>query len=352
MKLAKKTLTALVLLLTFGCTPVGDETRTITVMLPDSAGMFVGNDVGVLGIPIGTVTELTPDGATVKATLQITDPDIKLPADVGAAIVPRSIAADRYLELTPAYDGGPTLADGATIPVERTVTPVDFDRMLSSLKGLSDDLTRDPEVTGNLGEFLEVADGSLKGRGAEINHAARSLAAAVSEVSSQRHTVLGTVRSLNKLARRLNANESTVRRFIGDMAAAADLLSDERLNIGASLTSLSASIDDVARLARQNRVAFSTDIRALTKVLRNTDASQQDLEAVLDALPLAAQNIQRAISPDHRLRTQLDPVALTPLGPFMEKLCVRLGPVCNLVGAGSPGGVLVAVLGVLLGGES
>lgn len=340
------------LLAVAGCTPLAHDTRTITVMLPDSAGMFVGNDVGVLGIPVGKVTSLTPDGPVVEATVEITDPDIELPADVGAAVVPRSIAADRYLELTPVYDAGPTLADGATIPVERTVTPVDFDRMLASMKKLGDDLASDPATTHSLGEFLDVADETLAGRGEAINRATRSLAGAISEVNSQRGTVIGTVTSLNKLTRTLNANEGTVRRFIDDMAEAAALLSDERLNLGTSLTSLSASIDDVARLAKHHRTALSSDIRSLTRVLRNTDASQKDLEAVLDALPLAGQNIRRATTDDNRLRVQLDPAALTPLGPFMEQLCTRLGPLCDLVGVGvNPSALLDTLVSTLLGGS-
>lgn len=348
----KNVLIALIVLVTTGCSLVGDdESRTITVVLPDSAGMFVGNDVGVLGIPIGTVVALTPDGPIVRATIEITDPDIQLPADVGAAVVPRSIAADRYLELTPVYEEGPTLADGATIPVERTVTPIDFDQMLASVKRLSDDLTSNPDATANLGELLDVADGSLRGRGPDINRATRSLAVAVSEVNSQRNTVVGTIESMNELTSTLNANEATVRRFISDMAAAADLLADERLNIGASLTSVSASIDDVARLAKHNRAALSSDIRALTRVLRNTDASQEDLAGILDALPLAGQNLQRATSDDGRLRVQLDPAALTPLGPSLEQLCLQLGSLCNLIGLGNLGGLLDPTLAELLGGS-
>lgn len=345
----KSLVAALFLLSASGCMLGGDDTRAITVMLPDSSGMFVGNDVGVLGIPIGTVTALEPEGRTVRATLSITDPDVQLPADVGAAIVPRSIAADRYIELTPVYEAGPTLQDGATIPVERTVAPVDFDRMLASMKSLTDDLTSSPDATASLGDFLDVAEGTLKGRGGDINAAVRTMAGAVAEVNSQRGSVIGTVESLNDLTRTLNANEDTVRRFIKDMAAATDLLADERLNLGASLAALSRSIDDVARLARQNRNALSGDIRALTKVLRNTNASQRDLEKILDALPLASQNLRRAITDDDRLRVQLDPAALTPLGPHLEPLCSRLGPVCNLVGLGDPGSLLNATLATLLG---
>jgi phospholipid/cholesterol/gamma-HCH transport system substrate-binding protein len=275
---------------------------------------------------------------------------VRFPSNVGAAVVPRSIAADRYLEMTPIYSGGPTLADGATVPVERTVTPVDFDRTLTSLKQLSDDLTNNPRATASIAELLEVSESTLRGRGGDINAATSSIADAVAEVNSQRNTVVGTVSSINRLTRTLNANEATVRRFIDNLAAAASLLSDERLNLGASLTSLSASIDDVARLARQNRRALSTDIRGLTRVLRNTAGSQKDLEAVLEALPLAGQNLQLATTEQDRLRLQLDPAALTPLGPFVEQLCNPLGSLCNAIGLlPTPNGLLDQLLALLRG---
>jgi len=302
--------------------------RTLTVLLPDSAGLFVGNDVGVLGIAVGEISELENRGDVVAATLTITDDDVKIPADAGAAVVARSVAADRYLELTPVYDSGPTLAEGATIPVERTVTPVDFDKVLSSLEGLSDDLTSSKDVTNHLDDLLEVSASTLDGRGQDVNAATRSIAAAIGEVSSQRGTVVGTLRSLARLTGTLAGNEATVRAFVANVADAADLLASERLNIGAALSSLSASIDDVGRLARRHRAAVRRDVVALTAVLRSTLRSKGDVEGVLDALPLVGQNLLRAVE-DGRLRIQLDPVAMTPLAADLNRLCEQVEETCS-----------------------
>ena len=91
----------------------GDKIE-VTAYFEDSAGLFVGNDVGILGVAVGKITDIEPDGDRVKVTMEI-DADRAVPADAGAVVVARSVATDRYVELTPVYDGGPKLADGAEI---------------------------------------------------------------------------------------------------------------------------------------------------------------------------------------------------------------------------------------------
>ncbi len=88
----------------------------------DSAGLFVGNDVGILGVAVGKITSIEPDGDQVKVTMEVDD-DYDVPADAGAVVVARSVATDRYVELTPVYSKGPTLEDGDEIAIERTRDP-------------------------------------------------------------------------------------------------------------------------------------------------------------------------------------------------------------------------------------
>ncbi len=79
-----------------------EDKITVVAYFPDSAGLFVGNDVGILGVPVGKITEIEPAGIEVKVTMEI-DADRAIPADAGAAVVARSVATDRYVELTPVY---------------------------------------------------------------------------------------------------------------------------------------------------------------------------------------------------------------------------------------------------------
>ena len=112
---------ALAVLLTTGCGVVGgSDTITVKAYFADSAGLFVGNDVGVLGVTVGKVTSIKPDGDKVLVTMEV-DSDQPVPADAGAVVVARSVATDRYVELTPVYhEGDEKLADDATRSEEHT----------------------------------------------------------------------------------------------------------------------------------------------------------------------------------------------------------------------------------------
>ena len=75
-----------------------------------------------------------------KLMLQV-DRGVPIPADAKAVIVSQNLVSARYVQLTPAYrKTGPTMRDGAVIPVDRTAIPVEWDEVVSQLTRLATDL--------------------------------------------------------------------------------------------------------------------------------------------------------------------------------------------------------------------
>ena len=68
----------------------------------------------MLGVQVGAVDKVTPSGTDVVVEMHYDD-DIDVPADAKAVIVSPSIVGDRYIQLTPVYESGPKLADGAIL---------------------------------------------------------------------------------------------------------------------------------------------------------------------------------------------------------------------------------------------
>ncbi|SKV46790.1 Putative Mce family protein [Mycobacteroides abscessus subsp. massiliense] len=79
-------------------------------------------------MPIGKVTKITSRGTYMEVEFTV-DSKVKVPADAKAVTVSTSILTDRHIELTPVYRGGPTLKNGDIIGLDRTKTPVEFDRV-------------------------------------------------------------------------------------------------------------------------------------------------------------------------------------------------------------------------------
>jgi virulence factor Mce-like protein len=333
-----------------GCGMLSDATaRTVKVELADSAGLFTGNDVGVLGVSIGKVTDIEPKGDHVTVTLAISDDDVRIPAGVNAAVVSRSVATDRYVELTPVYDGGPQLQDGAVIPTERTVTPVDFDKVLASVDKLGRGLVDNPDATNSLKELIDITADNLEGRGAQINRTITSLSTAVRTTNAKSDDIVATMRSLDTLASALIRDERTVRRFVSLVADASQLLADERNNLGVALTSLSRTADDVATFARSHRGRIKRTTKDFTDVVTNLVRARGDLAEIAEALPLASDNLARTKAPNGHIRVRAELAQALPLGGAqLEQLCDALGDAC---GALTVPPSAEEIIGAILGGQ-
>ena len=76
----------------------------MTAHFEDAVGLYVGNPVSVLGMPVGKVTSVVAKDSYVEVKLAIDD-GVDIPADVQAVTVSTSILTDRLVELTPPYHG-------------------------------------------------------------------------------------------------------------------------------------------------------------------------------------------------------------------------------------------------------
>jgi phospholipid/cholesterol/gamma-HCH transport system substrate-binding protein len=330
-----------------GCTPVLGDDLTVTALMADSAGLFVGNDVGVLGVPVGEVTSIEPEGTHVRVTMSI-DRDQPVPADVGAVVVARSVATDRYVELTPVFHAGPRLVDGAVIPEPRTRTPVDFDEVLEAVNTFTSGIAGSRETRGAIANILAEGSEAVDGKGALLNRAITSLGGAVNSLTGQREDITGTVRSLDTLTSTIATNQQLVGDFVTQVSRASRLLADERTNFRNALRSLSRAVALVADFARQNRQQLVTSLDQSTDLVRSMLTRRDDLSEILRVMPVTLQNL-RGVLHHGRLRVRVDPLVLTPLPTLLDPVCnATPKDLCSLFGPSLLN--LQNLIGLLTGG--
>ncbi|WP_280302052.1 MlaD family protein [Nocardia abscessus] len=114
----------------------GPDDITVVAQFDSAAGLYVGNAVAVLGMPVGEVTAIAPKGGYVEVTMRV-DGGTKIPANATAVTLSTSVLTDRHVEFTPVYRGGDTLRDGTTLAMDRTRTPVGVDRLISMADRMS-----------------------------------------------------------------------------------------------------------------------------------------------------------------------------------------------------------------------
>jgi phospholipid/cholesterol/gamma-HCH transport system substrate-binding protein len=273
------------------------STVTVSADFVRAVGLYPGSDVRILGVKVGQVDSVEPQGTSVRVTFHY-DAKHRVPADAKALIVAPSLVSDRYVQLAPVRASGPTLADGARIGLDRTAVPVELDRVSQSLDDLM--VALGPEGAnrdGALSRLFETSAANLDGNGAALNATVRDLASALSTLSASRHDLFGTVRNLQSFTSMLARNNDQVRRLNADLAVVAVQLSEERDNLKGALKHLGTALDEVGGFVKDNRTLLKSDIDGLVAVTSSIVANRQSLAEALENAPTALSNLQNAYHP-------------------------------------------------------
>jgi virulence factor Mce-like protein len=268
--------------------------RRLVAHFTRTVGIHEGSDVRVLGVRVGRVVAVRPEGATVRVELRY-DATQDVPAGAEAVIVPPSIVSDRYVQLTPAYTGGAVLPDGADLPVDRTAAPMEIDDIYRAL----DDFTKalgpgGANADGALSDLIATGRANLQGNGEHLHQSLDGLARALSTLADGRQDLFGTVAGLQQFTTALAESDQQVRVFNQRLADVAGQLAAERDDLAAALHGLAAALADVTTFIRDNRAELKSDVDALADITTVLVAQQKAIIDVLDVAPLAMSNLNLA----------------------------------------------------------
>ncbi len=293
-------LAALVLLAgTTGCGLTGGpEVNSLSARFDRAVGVYVNSDVRILGVRVGKVTKITPDGDDVRIDMEY-ETKYKVPAGAQAVIVAPSIVSDRYVQLTPVWRSGPTLEDGSELGTDRTAVPVELDAIYSSLDDLNRALGPDgANKDGALSALIETGAKNLDGNGKLLNSALKDLSLAVGTLSNQKDDLFGTIKNLQDFTTTIASSDRTVRNFNADLADVAAQLNDQKLDLAAAIRSLSVALGEVATFVKQNSADLTANVKNLADVTGVLVKQKRALEEFLDNSPTALSNLQLAYNPE------------------------------------------------------
>ncbi|MCW2792409.1 MAG: virulence factor Mce family protein [Nocardioides sp.] len=288
---------ALVLLtVTFFTVRGGDQTKTVTAHFPRAVSIYEGSDVRILGVNVGRVTAVVPEGNSVRVEMRY-DAQYQVPADAKAVIVTPTLVADRFVQLTPAYTGGDLMADDADIPLPDTGVPVELDRIYASLRDLAEALgPNGVNKDGTLDHLLEASARNLDGEGRLGNEMINNLSAASQTFGEGSGDLFATVSSLAKFTEVLGTNDRLVRAFIKDLAGVSSSLVSERVELERALASVARAVGTVKTFVHDNREALVTDLEKLTRVMKNIDSERSSIDTTLRVAPVALGNLSLAFN--------------------------------------------------------
>lgn len=285
---------ALLLTATFFVFTGGNQQRTLTAHFSRAVAIYKGSEVRLMGVRIGTVDAVVPEGDSVRVEMTY-DARYPLPAGAKAVIITPTLVADRFVQITPAYTKGPQLADGADIPLDRTGSPVEIDRIYKSLADLSNALgPQGANKTGALDALISSGANALRGQGDLANQTINNMADAADVFGNNSGALFSSVRQLAQLTQVLAANDQFVNQFMGDLAGASSQLAGERDDLQAALAALARAVGTVRSFVHDNKSLVTSDIEDLTQVLGALAKEKDALGTAVQLGPLGLGNLTTA----------------------------------------------------------
>ncbi|HEY7488045.1 MAG TPA: MCE family protein [Streptosporangiaceae bacterium] len=300
--------------------------RRLTAYFTGTVGLYPGADVRVLGIPVGRVDKITPVGRAVRVEMSY-DAKRKIPANAQAVIVNQSLVADRYVQLTPVYRGGAVLADKTTLPLTRTVTPVEIDDITGSLNNLNKALgPQGANANGSVSRLLQVGSDNLNGQGDDIRSTIDSSAKVLGTLSEDRKDITANIENLRDITAALAANDQQIRNFNGHLAQVSGQLAGEKEEFSAALQTLGPTLKNVARFVKGNRSRLAANVRQLAQVTSVLVKERDKLGDFLTTAPVGISNLSHAYDPiSGTLGTRADLRQFDNLAMWVCSLAYSLG---------------------------
>lgn len=319
---------ALILPLLGGFVSTGGSETRLTVQFADATGLFHGNDVGIRGVKVGEVESITPAGGHVDVEI-VVDGDVTLPADVGAVIVSRSVATDRYVELTPAYTSGPVLESGAVIAMDRTRTPVEFEDLLGSLEDVSIAFSSADGSDGPLHDLLAGTAANFQGQGSTIASGMSDLATVLVSLSGSMPAVEENLVNLDTLTQTLAGNDALVRDFVGQVTAATSMLDRQKLQIETTFDAITAMLQGLTEFSANHRGQIAGQIENFVLLADELKAHEAQIAQLFETAPLSTQNLTTTVDRRDRMRFLTRPIDLVPGRVLLQEVCHSAEFLCD-----------------------
>lgn len=278
-------------------------TNHISAYFRNTAGLYEGDRIMILGVEVGEIDKITPEGDQVRVEMSY-DNRYTIPVDAGAVIVAPTLVTGRYIQLAPVYTGGPTLSDGATIGLERTASPVEFDEVKKQIVTLARDVGTTPEnPDGSLAEFVSTTADTLDGNGATLNRSLARLSEAVHTLDEGSPDLFATVENLQRVTSALAVNDRQIVGFTGQLGELSRFLDDNRTELDAALSSMSTTFDEVTSFIADNRELLKTDVTKLNTITGLLVDREDALASILHNGPTALSNFYNIYDADAKSLT-------------------------------------------------
>lgn len=291
----KKQLIVFVIITLLGVTYVGaryarldklfyDASFNVDAHFQQSGGIFVGAEVDYRGVRIGQVSNMTLTSTGVDVDLAIDNTwKNKIPNQTIAVVADRSAVGEQYVDLQPSVNGGPYLADGSSIAMADTRTPVSTTQLLTNLDGLVQSVPQN-----SLRTSVNALGQAFAGTGPALGNIIDGTSQFLQTATQNFSTTTALIRDAQTVLSTQADEAGAIQSFSRDLALFTDTLAGHNASLSHVISSGSATAIELRTFLDENQVNLGQLINNVLITGRIGLANIKGLHQILVLYPYMA----------------------------------------------------------------
>jgi phospholipid/cholesterol/gamma-HCH transport system substrate-binding protein len=250
--------------------PVIGGGDTYYASFSEAGGLKVKDEVRISGVRVGKVDSIQLDGAKVKVGFKISK-DADFGSTTGAAIKVKTILGQMYLALLPAGPGH--LAEGSTIPLERTNSPYDIVQAFEGLAKTTDEIDTD-QLARSLSTLADLTRNTPE----EFKAALSGVSSLSSKLAARDDDINTLLKNLHKVAGVLDERDQDIIGLMRDADVLFRAVVARREAIHNLLVSTATLGTELTALVKQSRADLAPALQHTENVLKVLVKNQDNLD--------------------------------------------------------------------------
>ncbi|MEW2612406.1 MCE family protein [Streptomyces sp. NPDC047880] len=252
----------------------------VTVEFRDVLDLVPQSSVKVDNVTVGAVEKVELEGWHARVRLRVAD-SVKLPANAIAELRQTSMLGEKYVALSGPPESAPAgrLRDGDVIPLSRSGRNPEVEEVLSALSALLNGggVAQLKTITTELNKALE-------GRENRVRSLLKELDTFIGGLDDQRQDIVRALKAVDRLAKRLGKEKTTIAEAVDTMPPALKVLADQRRDLTRMLTALSKLGRTGTKVVNASHGDTVANLKRLRPILQQLNKAGSDLPNSLELL--------------------------------------------------------------------
>ncbi len=267
---------------------IGASTYLVRAQFSDATGLLAGDVVKAAGVTVGRVQEIRIKDGMALVTMSLKG-EAEIPASVRAQVRFRNLIGQRMISLVAEEPTTALLADGDTIPLDRTDPAFDLSLLFNGLRPLI--RSTDPADINTVSRALIQA---LEGRTDDVEGFLNNIALVSEMLASKDVQLASLLDNLNVVTSDLSNRGGELEASLAQHGEFLTEASASRGEIAAAIIQLDSAARRFDRIIRTNKGNLRSELADLGVIFDAIDDKKKDLRAVVRSLPNFLVSTERA----------------------------------------------------------